>query len=209
MRGIGSRIVTAAALALVLAALALVLLAWLLPLLQSPTPGVRDDFDGCRFHFGDAGIAACTRVVASGSKQGRDLARLYGNRCFKYKVKNQPDLAIADCDAAIQLDPNYAQAFNFRGLAYEDKGDIDRAIGDYSETIRLDPGYAPAYHNRGRPDARRVTRRARPRISTRRGGSIRSIAGCSEERADAAAHLVGYWHILDLRGCPLFRRFQV
>jgi tetratricopeptide (TPR) repeat protein len=58
--------------------------------------------------------------------------------------------AIADFTEAIRLDPDYAAAYNKRGLAYHDgKKDYDRAIADYTQAIRLDPNYANAYNNRG------------------------------------------------------------
>ena len=59
------------------------------------------------------------------------------------------DRAIAAFSEAIRLDPNYAMAFNNRGVAHVNKGDNDRAIADYTEAIRLDPKYALAFLNRG------------------------------------------------------------
>jgi tetratricopeptide (TPR) repeat protein len=47
------------------------------------------------------------------------------------------------------LNPNYAQAFNNRGIAYGKKADHDRAIRDYDRAIALFPEYADAYYNRG------------------------------------------------------------
>jgi tetratricopeptide (TPR) repeat protein len=59
------------------------------------------------------------------------------------------DRAIALFSEAIQLAPDYASAFNSRGLAYSKKGDNDRAISDYNEAIRLDPHNSLAFSNRG------------------------------------------------------------
>ncbi len=59
------------------------------------------------------------------------------------------DLAIADYDQAIGLNPGYADAYNNRGNAYNDKGEYDRAIEDYDQAIRLNPNLAYAYSNRG------------------------------------------------------------
>jgi tetratricopeptide (TPR) repeat protein len=50
---------------------------------------------------------------------------------------------------AIRLRPDYAIAYNNRGIARKEKGDLDGAIKDYNEAIRLKPHYAEVYNNRG------------------------------------------------------------
>ena len=50
---------------------------------------------------------------------------------------------------AIELKPDFAEAYNNRGGAYRNKGESDLAIKDYNEAVRLRPDYAEAYNNRG------------------------------------------------------------
>ena len=50
---------------------------------------------------------------------------------------------------AIRLKPDYATAFNNRGIARRTTGDLDGALLDYTEAIRLKPDYALALNNRG------------------------------------------------------------
>jgi len=50
---------------------------------------------------------------------------------------------------AIRLKPDYAEAFNNRGVARVDKGDLEGAQQDWSEAIRLKPDYALPFNNRG------------------------------------------------------------
>ena len=57
--------------------------------------------------------------------------------------------AIDDFDHAIQLDPNYAQAYNNRGNAKFKLQDHRGAIADYDRAIQLDPNSAATYYNRG------------------------------------------------------------
>ena len=57
--------------------------------------------------------------------------------------------AIESLDEAIQLKPDYAEAFTNRGVAYFELGQYQRAIEDYNESIRLKPQRAESFNNRG------------------------------------------------------------
>ena len=56
---------------------------------------------------------------------------------------------MAEFTEAIRLKPDFAEAYNNRGLIYGNMGEHDKAIADYTEAIRLKPEYADAYYNRG------------------------------------------------------------
>jgi hypothetical protein len=100
------------------------------------TSATADDFDTCARASGDEAIAACTRAINSGRYNGRQLAALFNNRCAEWNGKQESDKAIADCNQAIRLNPNYANAFNNRGNTYNNKGQYDRAIEDCNQAIR-------------------------------------------------------------------------
>jgi tetratricopeptide (TPR) repeat protein len=76
-------------------------------------------------------------------------ARDYRQLGRAHAQKGEYDKAIADCDKAIRLDPQFAGAYLSRGTAYFQKHDYDRAITDYDHAIQLDPKDAQAYLNRG------------------------------------------------------------
>ena len=56
-------------------------------------------------------------------------------------------------DKAIRLEPDYAEAYNNRGIAKNNLGRHEEAIADYDEAIRLKPDYTMAYNNRGKTNA--------------------------------------------------------
>ena len=65
---------------------------------------------------------------------------------YKQDYKN----AIKLYTEAIQLKPNYADAYNNRGIAYQfGFKDYQKAIEDYTKAIHIDPNDGYAYNNRG------------------------------------------------------------
>ena len=57
--------------------------------------------------------------------------------------------AIADYDRAIQINPDYSEAYYNRGQAKSHLELHEAAIADYNEAIRLNPKEAEAHNNRG------------------------------------------------------------
>ena len=76
-------------------------------------------------------------------------AEFYLKRGEDFSGAHQYERAIADYTTAIQLKPDYAEAYNDRGFAYYLKGDAERAIADYTRAIELRPNYPKAYNSRG------------------------------------------------------------
>ena len=57
--------------------------------------------------------------------------------------------AINYYDKAMELNPDYADAYYYRGRAYYDNNNDADAIEDFNNAIELNPDYADAYHYRG------------------------------------------------------------
>lgn len=57
--------------------------------------------------------------------------------------------ALIDLNKAINLNPDYANAFTSRGNTYQALKDYQRAIADHDKAIALNPTLALAYSNRG------------------------------------------------------------
>lgn len=87
--------------------------------------------------------------TASASPQSAGDPEFYLKRGEALCGARQHDRAIADYTTAIQLKPDYAEAYNDRGFAYYLKGNGERAIADFTRAIELRPNYPKAYNSRG------------------------------------------------------------
>ncbi len=97
----------------------------------------------------DLAISDFTAEIESGKLQSHELARAYYNRGSAYGDLGEYRRAIADYDAALQIDPDDADAYNNRGNVYSNLGEHRRAIEDYDQAVRRQPGSIFAFNNRG------------------------------------------------------------
>ena len=70
------------------------------------------------------------------------------NRALAYENKEKYDLAIADYDQAIRLNPDFIFARKNRAYAYEAKNEYSRAIPDFDHILRLQPTDAEVLNSR-------------------------------------------------------------
>jgi serine/threonine protein kinase/lipoprotein NlpI len=74
-------------------------------------------------------------------------AQKYLERGFKWD-KNDLDGKIALYTKALELKPDFPDAYNNRGLAYYRKQELDKAIDDYSKAVHIKPGFTHAFYHR-------------------------------------------------------------
>ncbi|UKO98747.1 tetratricopeptide repeat protein [Nostoc sp. UHCC 0870] len=76
-------------------------------------------------------------------------AAFFLNRGILYYELKKWDLAIADYDKAIAINPELALAYINRGILYQELKKWDLAIANYDKAIAINPELADAYYNRG------------------------------------------------------------
>jgi tetratricopeptide (TPR) repeat protein len=109
-------------------------------------PGISDD----------AQIAGCTAIIQAGQETSGRLAVAYRLRCDVFNEKNEYDAALRDCDRAVALDSNDADAYRSRASVYFfGTQDYDRAIADLDQAIRLEPDSGRKFLFRGMAYARK------------------------------------------------------
>ena len=78
-----------------------------------------------------------------------ETAEEYFNRGYEYfKQHGNSDQVISDYTKAIEINPNYAEAYCKRGISYQCQGNVNQAISDYTKAIEINPNYAEAYGSR-------------------------------------------------------------
>ena len=70
-------------------------------------------------------------------------------RALTYQYRSNNEKAIEHYTKAIELKPDYFEAYDNRGIAYCKKGDFEKGIQDHSKAIELKPDDPEAYNNRG------------------------------------------------------------
>jgi len=73
----------------------------------------------------------------------------YYNQGIDYAKLQQYTDAVASYDKAIQINPDYSNAWYNRGNALLNLGKYDDAVASYDKVVKIDPQYSDAWVNRG------------------------------------------------------------
>jgi tetratricopeptide (TPR) repeat protein len=92
-----------------------------------------------------------TQVIADASEaiRLRPNQAVYNLRGSAYYDKGEDDIAIADFNDALRIEPPSGVIFHNRGNALRSKGEYAKAIADYDQAIKLGPPSAFSWQNRG------------------------------------------------------------
>ncbi|MEW5962495.1 MAG: tetratricopeptide repeat protein [Pseudomonadota bacterium] len=92
-------------------------------------------------------LAIADFVVASRVDAGNVMA--FNNLCHIWLDVEQPRRALAACNRAIDVNPNFYEAFSNRSLALQGLGDLESALADASHALDLNPSCPITRANRG------------------------------------------------------------
>lgn len=83
-------------------------------------------------------LTGCTGTPED-SESLLNRSKAYYESGIAYIKEEEYDRAIEDFTAALQINPNYAEALNSRGIAYALKGDRAKAIENWKDVLKIDP----------------------------------------------------------------------
>ena len=91
----------------------------------------------------------CSIANIVGEADKNLAARSWFSAGYLYGAEDKKEESISAYDKAINLKPDYAEAYAARGTVKSVLNRRESAIDDYNEAIRLKPDFAEVYNNRG------------------------------------------------------------
>lgn len=106
---------------------------------------------GCATKTGAPGGTAPGREIVTDSDetQGRKRARIRLDLAIGYFEQGQTTVALDEIKQSLSADPNYAEAYNLRGLVYMRLDDAGLAEDSFRRAIALAPREPDTLHNYG------------------------------------------------------------
>jgi tetratricopeptide (TPR) repeat protein len=89
-------------------------------------------------------------MVAPISVEERDLANQHLDRSISFAMCGKIDQAITEAKKAVEIDPDFSQAYNKLGDYYLKKGQVNEAIDVYRKSIVLNPDNENSHFDLGR-----------------------------------------------------------
>src|SRR5262249_46573095 len=107
------------------------------------------DLEDCTGAVVDKIEAGCTAVINDSAKPAEDRIKAHARRASLFMARSKFDLAVADAEAAIQLNPKSVPALMTRSQVNQRTGKFDLALADLNQVIEIEPKNPVAYFARG------------------------------------------------------------
>jgi tetratricopeptide (TPR) repeat protein len=115
----------------------------------SPRGAQAGDLEDCNSSVAEKIEAGCTAIINNPARTPEDALKAFANRGRLYNQRSKFDAALADAEAALQLNAQSVLALLVRGYAYQRKNNFDAALADFDQAIGIDPKNVGAYQSRG------------------------------------------------------------
>lgn len=97
-----------------------------------------------------AALAQYSKWIDSHGHNNPHMPQVLNSRCWARALLAQElDQALADCNAALKMQPKTASFLDSRGLVHLRQANYDKAIADYDAALRLEPKIAWSLYGRG------------------------------------------------------------
>lgn len=107
---------------------------------------LRDELIAERRNAGENQIVQISRALANDPRN----AQLLNERCWYRAIAGEElDAALQDCNGAIAADPQFAAAFDSRGLVNLKRGAFQDALADYEAALKIEPDRGHYLYGRG------------------------------------------------------------
>ncbi len=101
--------------------------------------GMSQDLASCTAAKNRSAAAACTRVMDSGRlPRAADVHRTLQSRHAPTGAPATLTKAVSDFTKVLELKPDFARAYEARGMTEDDRGNRDKALADIDEAIKRD-----------------------------------------------------------------------
>lgn len=119
---------------------------------QAYSSAIQAGEDLARAYAGRAGVYAQWRRFDDASYDYSSSIKVertpgvLASRCNTYRLLTKYDQALKDCQEAIQLDPEYVDAYIAISLVYLERGDFEAATASVNKGLEIDPESSALYY---------------------------------------------------------------
>src|SRR3954467_11797135 len=98
------------------------------------------ELDDCKGAVLEKAESACSAIINDAKRAPDDRLTAYAMRSRVYAFRGKAELALADAESAMKLNPGSVAALLARASARQRMGSLDLALADLDQAVERDPG---------------------------------------------------------------------